>query len=197
MQPTVSWHREEYAALGVPFEHRGRAARRASGRVAGAVAHRAGELRRPALPLRRRLPRAQAVSARGPAAVVRRQLGRAVDHPPAGRVRPRLSSLRPADAGGAATRCADAMRAAGRDMAELEIVGGIRGRFAAGGRCRRPRRGGGGDPRAARGRLHDDLLQALAVHRRSRRGARPLPPAGGAQRAVNAVVRSHTVLTSQ
>ena len=72
----------------------------------------------------------------------------------------------------------EAMAAAGRDIRRA------RGRrrdpraVPFGWRGRRPGRGGRGDPRPARGRLHDDLLQALAVHRRSGRGRAAVPPAG-------------------
>ena len=97
VQPTVSWHREEYAALGVPFERRGElldehlAAWRALWRPGPAC------FRRPVVSLRRRVAGAQAVPGGRSASVVRRDDGGAVDRPPAGRIRARLSPVRPAD----------------------------------------------------------------------------------------------------
>ena len=93
---------------------------------------------------------------------------------------------------------AAALTAAGRDISELEIVGGIRGRFGSADGGRGSRRGGRGDPGAARRRLHDDLLQAVAVHRRPRaRWARCAGAWWRSARRLNDDVRSHTVLTSQ
>ena len=69
-----------------------------------------------------------------------------------------------------------AMRAAGRDPADLEWVGGIRGRFAGRRRHRRRRPGAGGDSGAGRTRLPLDLLQAVDVHERPRRRRPPVPP---------------------
>ena len=62
----------------------------------GAVAAASGVLLRSPLRVRRRLPRAKAVSRRWAAAVVRRDVGRAVDRAPARRVRARLPSVRAA-----------------------------------------------------------------------------------------------------
>ena len=100
--PTVSWHRDEYEALGVPFNRRGAlldehlAAWRACWR------RLAGELRGRALRVPRRLRGAEAVPPRGPDDVVRRQHDpRSAAAPPRG-VRARLQPARPADPGGAA-----------------------------------------------------------------------------------------------
>ncbi len=74
VQPTVSWHEQEYEALGVPFHRRGAILDEQLEAMAAAwrdtpAAH-AGEH----FSLRRRLPRAQALPARGTAHVVRRSV---------------------------------------------------------------------------------------------------------------------------
>ena len=92
VQPTVSWHRDEYEALGVPFRKRGAAARRAPCRVGGALARHAVHLRRRALRLRERLPRAEGVAPGRAAALARRRVGAPAAAAPDRSLRPRLSS---------------------------------------------------------------------------------------------------------
>ncbi len=65
---------------------------------------------------------------------------------------------------------ADAMRAAGRDVSELELIGGIRGRFDGPDAVADLDEALAEVPGAARPGLHLDLLQAVDVHRRPRRG---------------------------
>ena len=169
VQPTVSWHEEEYEALGVPFHRARRDPRRAARGHGGRLARHAGRVRGAPLPLRRRLSRAQALPARRA-----RACGSA-----GSRCIPRCCGASCATAT-ASTRSARptpeelerlraAMAEAGRDVAELELVGGIRGTFADATSVGRPGPRGGGDPRPARPGLHVDLLQAVDVHRRHRR----------------------------
>ena len=129
VQPTVSWHRAEYEALGVPFETRGQ--RLDEHLAAWEVLWRAvaGDVPRRPLRVRRGLARAEAV--------------------------PRPTDLASGSAGSACTtaccgassryghgfnplgrasdddlaRLAAAMAEAGRDIADLEMVGGTRGAF--------------------------------------------------------------------
>jgi probable F420-dependent oxidoreductase len=133
VQPTVSWHREEYAALGVPFERRGElldeqlAAWRELWRSTPASFegrhYRFQDVYLEPKPFRG--PDGPRLwfggSTVGPW-IVRRivQYGHGL-HPFG---QPSSEELRP---------LVEAMAAAGRDFAELEVVGGIRGRFPSGG----------------------------------------------------------------
>ena len=197
VQPTVSWHREEYAALGVPFERRGElldehlAAWKALWRP-GPVSfdgrwYSFADVYLEPKPFRAAGPRLWFGGMTVGPWIVRRLVEYGHGFHPFGQ--PDASELRV---------LVDAMAAAGRDFGELEVVGGIRGRFPCGGRGCRPRRGGGGDPGAARGRLHDDLLQALAVHRLGvGRGAAVSRARRRQSAAENSAVRSTTVFTSE
>lgn len=129
VQPTVSWHRPEYEALGVPFERRGDLmdehldAWRVLWRDAPASFegrhYRFSDVWLEPKPLRPDGPPLWF----GGQTLHERLLGRLVRYGsgfnPLGRPSERdLERLR------------DAMAAAGRDVAELELVGGTRGRFA-------------------------------------------------------------------
>ena len=149
VQPTVSWAAEEYAALGVPFGQPrcdpGRAAR--------------GDARR--LDARRPRPSpaptsASPTSTASPSRTGRRGRamwfgGQTLHSALIRRIVRYGSGFHPfgtptdAELG----RLREAMAAAGRDIAELELVGGIRGRFAGRRRRRRPRRGAGRGARAS------------------------------------------------
>ena len=127
--PTVSWHQAEYAALGVPFERRGAlldehlAALRAL--WAASPASFAGEhyafddVWLEPKPHRPDGPRLWF----GGSSLHPRLIRRLVEHGHG------LNPFGPADDEGMA-RLAAAMEAAGRSMDELELVGGVRGRFA-------------------------------------------------------------------
>jgi alkanesulfonate monooxygenase SsuD/methylene tetrahydromethanopterin reductase-like flavin-dependent oxidoreductase (luciferase family) len=128
VQPTVSWHREEYAALGVPFERRGElldehlAAWQTLWRDSPASFtgehYRFDDVYLEPKPWRPEGPRLWfGGMAVGPW-IVRRLVEYGHGFHPFGQPGPEeLRSL------------SDAMSAAGRDFAELEVVGGIRGRF--------------------------------------------------------------------
>jgi probable F420-dependent oxidoreductase len=132
VQPTVSWHREEYAALGVPFERRGElldehlAAWRAlwspgpvsfSGRY-----YRFADVWLEPKPFRASGPRLWFGGMTVGPWIVRRLVEYGHGFHPFGQ--PSADELRP---------LIDGMAAAGRDFSELEVVGGIRGRFPIGG----------------------------------------------------------------
>jgi probable F420-dependent oxidoreductase len=130
VQPTVSWHREEYAALGIPFERRGElldehlAAWRElwceSPASFDGRHYRFSDIYLEPKPFRPEGPRLWfGGSAVGPW-IVRRLVQYGHGFHPFGQ--PTQEELRP---------LVDAMAAAGRDFAELEVVGGIRGRFRA------------------------------------------------------------------
>ena len=96
VQPTVSWHRDEYEALGVPFSQARRPPRRAPRGVGGPLARHARLVRRRALRLRGRVLRAQGLASRRAAAVARRRVGAPTPPAPDRPLRPRLPSARPA-----------------------------------------------------------------------------------------------------
>ena len=177
VQPTVSWHEQEYEALGVPFRQRGSDPRRAARGDGDRLARHARGLlgqRTSASPT--------CTSSRSRSGPRGRACGWA-----ASRCTPRCC------AGSCATATASipfgsptpeelerlraAMAAAGRDAAALEMVGGIRGTFADDTGTADLGARGRGHPGAARGGLHLDLLQALDVHRRRRAGRAALPRA--------------------
>ncbi len=125
VQPTVSWHREEYAALGVPFEERGErldehlaAWRELWTRTPASFSGRHYHFEESTWSQSRSGPRDRACGS-----AARRW---ALDRAQAGGLRLRLPSVRPA-VGSRARRLGDTLRAAGRDPAEIELVGGIRG----------------------------------------------------------------------
>ena len=95
VQPTVSWHRDEYEALGVPFSSAAPSSTSTSRRGRDSGATPPPRLRA-STRLRGRLLRAQGLASRRPTAVARRRVG--APTPPA-EDRPlcaRLSSARPA-----------------------------------------------------------------------------------------------------
>jgi alkanesulfonate monooxygenase SsuD/methylene tetrahydromethanopterin reductase-like flavin-dependent oxidoreductase (luciferase family) len=71
IQPTVSWHKDEYDAIGVPWGRRAASSMSSCASGAG-VGPLPRQLRRRVLHLRRRLPRAKADAPRRPRHVVRR-----------------------------------------------------------------------------------------------------------------------------
>jgi probable F420-dependent oxidoreductase len=129
VQPTVSWHEEEYRALDVPFEQRG--ARldehlEVWARVwAGSPASYAGrhywfeDAYLEPKPTRREGPHIWIGGSSAHPAVIRRLVDHGDGFHPLGQ---------PGDEELAALR--DALRTSGRDPGELEWVGGVRGRFA-------------------------------------------------------------------
>ena len=100
VQPTVSWHRAEYDALGVPFGSRGALLDEHLAAWERVVARHTGVVRRGALPLPRRVPRAEAVPPRRADALVRRQLAPRPVGRPHRHVRGRLQPLGPSVAAG-------------------------------------------------------------------------------------------------
>ena len=128
VQPTVSWAEEEYAALGVPFGQRGaildeqleamRAAWTQSPAAFAGKHFRFADVYCDPKPFHAGGPRMWFGGQSMHAPLLRRIVRYGSGFHPFGR---------PTDADLA--RLAEAMRAAGRDMSELELVGGIRGRF--------------------------------------------------------------------
>ena len=176
VQPTVSWHRAEYDALGVPFASRG--ALLDEHLAAWSVLWRDSPASFEGTHYRFRDAFLEPKPFRpdgptlwfGGSSLHERLLRRIVRYGsgfnPLGRATPE-----------ALDRLRAAMADAGRSMDELEMVGGTRGAFpdptARRGSGRRPVVG----PRAGAGGLHVHLHQAVTVHRRSR-AARPVLPAG-------------------
>jgi probable F420-dependent oxidoreductase len=128
VQPTVSWHREEYAALGVPFEHRGAlldehlAAWRDLWQP-GPASFRGrfyefADVHLEPKPHRPDGPRLWFGGSTVGPWIIRRLVTHGHGFHPFGQ--PTRAEMRPLVA---------QMQAAGRDMSELEVVGGIRGRF--------------------------------------------------------------------
>jgi probable F420-dependent oxidoreductase len=132
VQPTVSWHREEYAALGVPFDRRGElldehlAAWKVlweSGPASFSGRHyQFSDVHLEPKPFRAEGPRLWFGGMSVGPWIVRRLVEYGDGFHPFGQ--PTADELRP---------LVDAMAAAGRDFAQLEVVGGIRGRFPSGG----------------------------------------------------------------
>ncbi len=128
VQPTVSWHREEYAALGVPFERRGElldehlAAWRELWRPGPASFsgdhYVFSDVYLEPKPFRADGPRLWFGGMSVGPWIVRRLVDYGHGFHPFGQ--PGADELQ---------RLADAMTAAGRSFDELEVVGGIRGRF--------------------------------------------------------------------
>lgn len=129
VQPTVSWHRPEYEALGVPFERRGElldehlAAWRALWRETPASFegrhYRFSDVWLEPKPFRPEGPALWFGGEHVHERLLRRLVAYGSGFNPLGT--PSDEELE---------RLADAMAAAGRDPAELEMVGGTRGRFA-------------------------------------------------------------------
>jgi probable F420-dependent oxidoreductase len=128
VQPTVSWLRDEYTALGVPFEQRGKlldehlAAWKAvwseSPASFAGEHYRFDEVYLEPKPWRPEGPRMWFGGMSVGPWIVRRVVEHGHGFHPFGQ--PTAEELRP---------LAQAMEAAGRTMDELEVVGGIRGRF--------------------------------------------------------------------
>ena len=183
VQPTVSWHRPEYEALGVPFEKRGElldehlAAWDVLWRETPATFegrhYRFRDVYLEPKPWRPDGPKLWF----GGASLHDRLLRRLV------RVRARLQPARlphrrrsRAAARGARRRRARPRRARARRRHARPLPGP--------GRRGRPGRGARRDPRTGRPGLHVDLHQAVAVHRRSERDRRLVPEGRGAGRGV-------------
>jgi probable F420-dependent oxidoreductase len=132
VQPTVSWHREEYAALGVPFERRGElldehlaAWKVLWGSSPASFSGRSysfADVYLEPKPFRAEGPRLWFGGMSVGPWIVRRLVEYGHGFHPFGQ--PDASELR---------SLADALAAAGRNFSELEVVGGIRGRFPPGG----------------------------------------------------------------
>jgi probable F420-dependent oxidoreductase len=131
VQPTVSWHRDEYDALGVPFERRGEllddhlAAWQALWRP-GPTTFRGRhyaftDVHLEPKPWRSDGPRLWFGGSTVGPWIIRRLVAYGHGLHPFGQ--PTADELRP---------LTEALAAAGRDLSELEIVGGIRGRFDSG-----------------------------------------------------------------
>jgi probable F420-dependent oxidoreductase len=128
VQPTVSWHEEEYRALGVPFEHRGalldehleawRTVWSSSPATFAGHHYRFSDVWLEPKPYRAEGPRLWFGGMQVSRPILRRLVAHGHGFHPFGA---------PSDADLAAIR--EAMADAGRDIAELEIVGGIRPRF--------------------------------------------------------------------
>lgn len=128
VQPTVSWHREEYAALGVPFEQRGalldehldawQQLWRPSPASFNGAHYSFRDVYLEPKPYRPEGPRLWFGGMRVSSFILRRLARYGHGFHPFGR--PNSTDLE---------RVRDALRAVGRDPAELEIVGGIRPRF--------------------------------------------------------------------
>jgi probable F420-dependent oxidoreductase len=128
VQPTVSWHRDEYAALGVPFERRGELLDEhlaawqqlwGPGPTSFTGRHYAfSDVHLEPKPWRPDGPRLWFGGSTVGPWIIRRLVAHGHGLHPFGQ--PTADELRP---------LAAQLAAAGRDISELEIVGGIRGRF--------------------------------------------------------------------
>jgi len=130
VQPTVSWAEEEYAALGVPFRQRGAILDEQLAAMQAAWTRSPAAFAGEHFAFRDVYCEPQPFHAGGP----RMWFGGRSLHPALLRRIARYGSGfhpfgTPTDTDLA--RLAEAMRAAGRDVSELEMVGGIRGRFDA------------------------------------------------------------------
>ena len=130
VQPTVSWAEEEYAALGVPFGQRGAILDEQLAAMHAAWTHSPAAFAGAHFAFRDVYCEPQPFHAGGP----RMWFGGQSLHPALLRRIARYGSGfhpfgTPTDAD--LVRLTEAMRAAGRDISELEMVGGIRGRFNA------------------------------------------------------------------
>ncbi len=129
VQPTVSWHEDEYEALGVPFGERGarldehlaswsRVWAESPASFAGRHYHFEGVYLEPK-PMRPEGPHMWIGGSSGRLAVIRRLVDYGSGFHPLGQ--PSDEEL---------SRVHQALRKAGRDPEELEWVGGVRGRFS-------------------------------------------------------------------
>jgi probable F420-dependent oxidoreductase len=128
VQPTVSWHEDEYRALGVPFEERGRrldehldAWRRLWAESPASFAGRHYQFEEVYLEPKPTTPEGPPIWIGGSTAhpaVIRRLVEYGSGFHPLGQ--PGDEEL---------TKLRDSLREAGRDPGELEWVGGVRGRF--------------------------------------------------------------------
>ena len=128
VQPTASWHRDEYAALGVPFGRRGalldehlaawKTAWRDTPASFAGEHYRFADVYLEPKPWRPEGPRLWFGGGSLGPWIVRRLVEHGHGFHPFGQ--PTAAEMAP---------LAAAMTATGRDMAELEVVGGIRGRF--------------------------------------------------------------------
>ena len=173
VQPTVSWHRDEYAALGVPFGSRGALLDEHLDGLGGTLAGLSGIVRRRALRLRQRLPRAEGLASGRSTAVARRRVASTLAcSAGSSAMRHGFHPLgQPTDADLLLLR--DGLAAAGRDIAELELVGGMRAVFPDDDSVVAARPRDRVDPGAAGTWFHDLLHQAVPVRRRARRSTRP------------------------
>ena len=197
VQPTVSWHRDEYAALGVPFERRGElldehlAAWRSLWRDTPAsfsgTHYRFADVYLEPKPYRADGPRLWFGGMSVGPWIVRRLVQYGHGFHPFGQ--PSADELRP---------LVDAMAAAGRDFKELEVVGGIRGRFtdaaAVAGISPRRRRRSRRSSRPATRRSASSPRSTPTIPRRSGGCAASW---SGHSAAENSAVRSTTVFTSE
>lgn len=128
VQPTVSWHRDEYRALGVPFRERGRRLdehlevwRRVWAESPASFDgrhYRFGEVYLEPKPMNPEGPPIWIGGSTAHPAVVRRLIGHGSGFHPLGQPgEDELANLH------------ESLREAGRDAGELEWVGGVRGRF--------------------------------------------------------------------
>ena len=191
VQPTVSWHREEYEALGVPFERRGElldehlAAWRALwGSTPASFAGRHYQFADVYLEPKPWRPEGLRLWFGGMTVgpwIVRRLVEYGHGFHPFGQ--PTVERAPAAGRGDGRGRA---------DMAELEVVGGIRGRFASACGVADLAEAAEAIPAQLDGRLHDDLLQAVAVHRRPGRGRAAVPPARGVIRRLRTATSART-----
>ena len=130
VQPTVSWHREEYEALGVPFEHRGELLDehlsawselwRSTPASFDGRYYSFHDVYLEPKPFRPDGPRLWFGGRSVGPWIVRRLVAYGHGFHPFGQ--PTQADMQP---------LVEAMRVAGRDMSELEVVGGIRGELPA------------------------------------------------------------------
>ena len=173
------WHEDEYEALGVPFHERGAILDEQLVAMERAWTESPASFEGEALLVPRRVPGAEAVPARrgrGCGSAACRCTARCCAAS-SGTATASTRSARRRRRSWSASRVA--MAEAGRDSADLEMIGGIRGRFADATSTADVEEAFASVPGAAGRGLHVDLLQAVDVHRRPGRGRRALPPAGG------------------
>ena len=179
VQPTVSWHRDEYEALGVPFEAAATCSTSTSRRGARRGRRRPRRSTAATTPSTDVYLEPKPFRPDGPriwfgGATWRRLLRRLVDtgdglHPFGQPTDEQIAPLRAA------------MAAAGRDFAELEIVGGIAPRFPDDAQPRRPRRGAEAIPAQLEAGFTTICFKPSMFTDDPARGAGPVPPFGRAR----------------